>query len=187
MDTAAPSAHSGSKAVSDEQLIGRMQLGDSEAFAELYERYRRGVYEYCLRLLQDRDTAADATQNTFIKVHTKIAGLESFASFKAWLFTIARNEIYAYVRRSRTDGIENEDLWETESPHEELVEREEAELVRRFLGELKPEYREVLLLLEYEQMSYAEIASITGVSISAVESRIFRARKALAKKLREYM
>jgi RNA polymerase sigma-70 factor, ECF subfamily len=173
---------------SDVQLIQRMQLNDTSAFAEIYIRHKRRVYEYCFRLLQDRQSAEDATQNTFIKVQQEIHRLRQVTSFKSWMFTIARNEVYAYLRRARSDGLEgNEDVWEVGSPHEDFVNREQAELVQKLLAELKPEYREVLLLVEYEQMSYAEIASVTGATISSVESRIFKARKALGKKLKPYL
>jgi RNA polymerase sigma-70 factor (ECF subfamily) len=165
-----------------------MQLNDTSAFAEIYMRYKRAVYEYCYRLLQNRQIAEDATQNTFIKIQQGIQELRVVSSFKAWMFTIARNEVYAHLRRARSNGLEgNEDVWEVESPHEEFVHQEQAELVQRLLAELKPEYREVLLLVEYEQMSYAEIASVTGATLSSVESRIFKARKALGKRLRLYM
>lgn len=173
---------------SDVQLIHRMQLDDSRALAELYSRYKRSVYEYCFRLLQDRQNAEDATQNTFIKVQQSIRELRNPESFKAWMFTIARNEVYAHVRRSRSNGLEgHEDVWEVESLHEAFVHQEQAELVQKLLAQLKPEYREVLLLVEYEQLSYADIASITGSTLSSVESRIFKARKALAKKLKPYL
>jgi len=173
---------------SDVQLIHRMQLDDSSALAELYSRYKRSVYEYCFRLLQDRQNAEDATQNTFIKIQQRVGELRNAASFKAWMFTIARNEVYAHVRRSRSNGLEgHEDVWEVESPHEEFVQQEQTGLVQRLLAELKPEYREVLILVEYEQLSYAEIASITGATLSSVGSRIFKARKALGKKLKPYM
>ena len=173
---------------SDMQLIQQMHLNDSGAFAEIYMRHKRAVYEYCYRLLQNRQIAEDATQNTFIKVQQRVGELRNLASFKAWMFTIARNEVYAHFRRARSNGLEgNEDVWEVESPHEEFVHQEQAELVRRLLSELKPEYREVLLLVEYEQMSYADIASITNATLSSVESRIFKARKALAKKLKPYL
>jgi RNA polymerase sigma-70 factor (ECF subfamily) len=104
------------------------------------------------------------------------------------MFTIARNEVYAHLRRARSNGLEgNEDVWESDSPHEEFVAQEQVELVQRLLTQLKPEYREVLLLVEYEQMSYADIAAITGATLSSVESRIFKARKALGKKLKPFL
>lgn len=171
----------------DSDLVRRVQQGESRAFAELYYRYKRNIYEYCFRLLQEKDNADDALQNTFIKVYEKIGELKNSASFKAWLFTIARNEVYSLFRKARNNGsLDDEDVFDPSSPHEEAVQQEQTELVQKFLAQLKPTYREVLILLEYEQLSYAEIASVTDVSVSSVESMIFRARRALAKKLKPY-
>ncbi len=173
---------------SDVQLIQRMLLNDSGAFAEIYTRYKRRVYEYCFRLLQERAAAEDAVQNTFIKIQQNLRELRNPLSFKAWMFTIARNEVYAHLRRPRSNGlVGHEDVWEVDSPHEELVVQEQVELVQKLLAQLKPEYREVLLLVEYEQMSYADIATVTGATLSSVESRIFKARRALGKKLKPYL
>jgi RNA polymerase sigma-70 factor (ECF subfamily) len=78
---------------------------------------------------------------------------------------------------------EEDDLWSEETPHEQVVRKELTELVELHLNQLKIEYREVLVLRQYDKLSYAEIAAITGVTVSSVESRLFKARKALAKKL----
>jgi RNA polymerase sigma-70 factor (ECF subfamily) len=172
----------------DLQLVQRIRQNDRSAMAEIYLRYRRNVFEYCFRLLLNRQSAEDATQNTFVKIQQRARDLRDAASFKGWMFTIARNEVFAHLRRSRSNGLEDyEDVWETQSPHDECVAQEQVELVQRLLAQLKPEYREVLLLVEYEQMSYAEIAEVTGATISSVESRIFKARRALGKKLRPYV
>lgn len=171
----------------DTELVRSIQTGDPSAFVELYSRYKRNVYEYCFRLLQENNNAEDAMQNTFIKVYQRIGELKNPASFKAWLFTIARNEVYSLFRKTRNNGsLDDEDIFDPSSPHDEVVQQEQTELVQKFLAQLKPTYREVLILLEYEQLSYAEIASVTGTSVSSVESMIFRARKALAKKLKPY-
>jgi RNA polymerase sigma-70 factor (ECF subfamily) len=73
-----------------------------------------------------------------------------------------------------------------ESPHVQMVQQETSELVQQLLNQLKVEYREVLILRHYDKLSYAEIAAITGDSVGSVESRIFKARKVLAKKLKPY-
>ena len=84
-------------------------------------------------------------------------------------------------------SIEDEqDIWDEETPHEMVVKGELVDLVQHHLNHLKVEYREVLVLRQYDKLSYAEIAAITGNSISSVESRLFKARRALAKKLVPY-
>ncbi len=175
------------KQPTDEQLITRLKDGDRYAFGELYARYRPRAHRFALKLLRDPDQAEDCTQDAFLKAQKGIAGLQAAPSLKAWLFSIIRNEVFEYFRRNRRNGqLGDENVWEGKSPHDEVVSRETSEIVQLKIECLRDEYREVLILREYEQMSYAEIASVTGDTISSVKSRIFKARKALVKALKPY-
>jgi RNA polymerase sigma-70 factor (ECF subfamily) len=176
----------------DAELVGRSCQGDRAAFTELYEKYRRRLFAYCYRLTMRRETAEDAVQSAFLKAYQSLATLDDHRLFYYWLFSIARNEVLGQLRAERgtaasTSVDEVDEAWDGESPHEKLVHEETLALVERLLGRLKREYREVLILRQYESLSYAEIAAITGDSISAVESRLFKARKALARQLAPYM
>lgn len=174
----------------DEQLIDQIQAGNPAAFAQLYQRYKNGIFAFCFRLLRDRDDALDAAQEIFVKIHNRLHSLNDTSSFRAWMFTIARNEVYAVLRRRKqwNDASEEvEQVWADETPLDIVIGGERTELVQRLLGKLKPEYREVLLLREYEQFSYAEIAEATGNSESSVKSRLFKARKSLMLKLTPYL
>ncbi len=176
---------------SDAALLGRIRAGDKASFTALYDKYKRRLFGYCLGLIQNRQTAEDIVQTTFVKAFESIRSLDKPELFYYWLFTIARNEVYGFIRRKRSNGIvhsleDEEDIWEMESPHVQMVEQETSELVRQLLDQLKVEYREVLILRHYDKLSYAEIAAITGDTVSSVESRLFKARKVLAKKLKPY-
>lgn len=173
-------------APSDAQLAIRIQQNDTRAAAEFYNRHKGSVYHYCLQLLQGVESAKDAAQNTFLKFFDAINELRQPAAVRAWLYTIARNEVYSSLRQRRNNGPIAEVIDE-DTPYEKVVQEEEAEMVQSLLGKLKPEHREVLFLLEYEGMSYAEISRVTGISLSAVESRIFRARMELSEKLQRYL
>lgn len=169
--------------IADEELLERISHGDSRAFAELYERYAPRLYSYILRLLRDRQGAEDVVQETLTKVHTGARSVHDARSFRGWIFTIARNEAYGILRKNKTAVLGDDDLvWENDTPLDLLLQAED-EIVQRLLEELKPEYREVLLLREYENLSYEEIAIISSSTIGAVKSRLFKARKALLKKL----
>lgn len=171
----------------DEQLVKLLQEGETSAFALLYERYRSPLYQYCFRLLHDRQLAEDATHDALLRTCSAVGSLERAEFFRAWIFRIARNEVMQYLRRSRRNGpIDIENVWESETPFEQYEQLETKDLVQQALRMLKTEYREVLILREYEQFSYAEIAAITGMTESSVKSRIFKARKALLKKLEPY-
>ena len=170
----------------DEQLIDQIDAGNPAAFAQLYQRHKDALYAFCFRLLKDRDDAMDAVQETFVKIHKQLRSLKESSSFRAWMFAIARNEVYVVFRRRKTtNGLDGEAelVWGEETPLEIVIGEERTKLVQRVLGKLKPEYREVLLLREYEQLSYAEIAEVTGDTESSVKSRLFKARRALARKL----
>jgi RNA polymerase sigma-70 factor, ECF subfamily len=169
------------------ELIQQLFHGDRQAFADVYECHKAAIYRYCLRMLLDSDAAEDATQETFIKMLAGIKGLEKMESFLPWLFSIARNEVMMQIRRNRRNGIHtDEDVWDIQTPYEITVAAETTEIVQRLLHKLKSEYREVLVLREYEHLTYAQIAEITGDTESSVKSRLFKARKSLTKKLKEY-
>lgn len=169
----------------DEQLLERIRSGDAAAFPELYRRYSPRLYSYCFRLLRNGQNAEDAVQETLIKVHSGQHSVNDARSLRAWIFTIARNEVFGMLRQKKTVPLgDDEIVWENETPLEALLQSEEKEIVDRLVGELRPAYREVLLLREFENLSYDEIAAITLSTTSGVKSRLFKARKALVKKLR---
>jgi RNA polymerase sigma-70 factor (ECF subfamily) len=177
--------------LSDEIIVQRVRTGDLNAFAQLYERYKTNIYAYCHRLLQNQSSAEDALQNTFLKAYQSISTLDDPAAFKYWLFKIARNEVYTILRKSKSNGHiksldDAEDIWDEETPFSKAVQTNTVDIIQQLLGQLKTEYREVLILREYEQLTYVEIAALTGDTESSVKSRIFKARKALTKKLKPY-
>jgi RNA polymerase sigma-70 factor, ECF subfamily len=176
----------------DAGLVARSRNGDRAAFSALYAKYRHRLYAFCYRLTGQRDAAEDAVQASFLKAYQSIGTLDDPALFYYWLFSIGRNEALGIIRHRRNGRMgepldQAMDVWDDDSPHERVVARETQALVEDVLKRLKPEYREVLILRQYEFLSYAEIAAITGDSISAVESRLFKARKALAARLAPYL
>ena len=183
-----PSNHENSlSAQSDEQLIYNLKLGLQDAFASLYQRYKRNIYSFCLTLSADRLLAEDATHDTFIKMQQNIHTLNEVSVFRSWLFAIARNQVYTLLQKQKPTGrLTDELIWPGEQPDAAAESLEEREMISLCIHALKPEYREILTLREFEQLSYAEIAMITGNSESSVKSRLFKARRALAEKLRLY-
>ncbi len=171
----------------DERLVIRLKAGETEAFGELYERYRPRVYRFAFKLLRDGDQAEDIVQETFLKAQRAIQTLHESGSLLSWLFTITRNEVFNQLRKTRSNGRARvEGVWENETPLDEAMEAETVEIVQMMIAQLKPNYKEVVLLREYERLSYAQIAEVTGDSEGAVKARLFKARKALVKKLEPY-
>jgi len=161
----------------DQELLALLRGGNQKAFAELYERYKRGLYAYCVRLLGDRQEAEDAVQETFVKLAA--ASIEEPSALKSWLYRVARNECLMGLRRNRASG-DADSVWADETPLSLAEKSDTRLLVQRALERLAIEYREVLLLREFEGMSYGEITEVTGASPASVKSRLFRARRALA-------
>lgn len=174
------------QALTDEQLVERIRVDQGHSFAQLYHRYKHRVYAYCYRLLRHPQNAEDATQETFIKVHRSLHQLEDAAMLRTWIFSIARNEAFTILRRVRpTEELAKatEEIWDEDSPLERVVKQERSEIVQHCLSLLRPVYREILILREYEQLSYSEIARVTGSTESAVKSALFKARKAISRKV----
>ena len=171
----------------DEQLIQSLRYGNMEAFEELYHRYKRHIYTFCLKLTGDRSLAEDATHDAFLSMHQNIVSLSDVRLFRSWLFTIARNGVFKQLRKQNRNGsLNDESVWTDETPLSLVEGSDTAAIVAACISVLKPEYKEVLLLREYEQRSYEEIAAITGDTESSVKSRLFKARKALAERLKPY-
>ena len=171
----------------DSELIECLRKGDMQAFAELYERHKLPIYRYCVKMLGESAPAEDAVQETFVKMYSHIEQLIESNRLLSWLFSIAHNEVLMHIRRDRRNGLESaEDVWEEFTPYDLAVQTETREIVQHLLGRLKNKYREVLILREYDRLSYTEIALITGDTESSVKSRLFKARKAMTTELKRY-
>jgi RNA polymerase sigma-70 factor (ECF subfamily) len=169
---------------SDEQLLLQLRKGDAHAFELLYRRYRQPVYAFCLRLLGNESRAEDAAEETFLKMYNAIDSLATPAAFRSWLYRIARNEALMMMRQRRnTIEATDDTVWNDETPLTLLTGKDTTHIIQELLGKVKVEFREVLMLREENQLSYAEIAVATGLTESVVKSRIFKARKSLAIRL----
>jgi RNA polymerase sigma-70 factor, ECF subfamily len=171
----------------DADLARAFQDGDDRAFSILYDRYKRHLYVFALKMLSETDAASDLVQDVFLRVYERRQQLHQPESFRSWLFAIGRNRCLSQLRQNRgrvpMDEAPEEAL-ATEAPADGAEAEEELGLVRRALAGLKVEYREVLVLREYQDLSYREIAEITESTESAVKSKIFKARRALHESLK---
>ena len=168
----------------DKALIEAFQAGDEFAFVSLYNRHKGAVYAFCVKMLLNRELAQDVMQETFLRVYENRDRLMNTSAFKSWLFTIARNQCLNQLRRlHRQVSLEGQGDpvgQGSETPVSHMEKSEQIELVNRFLAQLKPDYREVIVLREYQNLSYEEIAAVTRSTLSAVKSRLFKARRKLA-------
>jgi len=173
--------------LSDPVLFEQMRNGNANGFTQLYRRYHGRVLRYCVSLLSDRDWSEDIVQNVFLKLHMSQQTIRDGQSLQSWLFTVARNEAYGGLAKKKPVELTDAVVWEGESPDDALLSKERTELVNEVLQRLHIPYREVILLRVYEQLSYDEIASITGTTVPSVKSRLFKARKALVRNLQPFI
>src|SRR5579864_5641198 len=161
--------------ISDESLMLEFQRGSREAFDELFARYREPLYGFFRRMLASKDRAEDLAQETFLAVIRAVALYELRALVKTYLYVIALKLLAA--ERRNLSGNEPQ-LDDGHEPAEDGTS-EEALWVRQALEKLDAGEREILMLREYEQLNYAEIAELLRLPVNTVRSRLFRSRMAL--------
>ena len=175
----------------DPDLIEAFRQGDEFAFVALYDRYKGAVYAYSARMLLDRAAAEDVLQETFARAYEHRDRLLNSTSFKAWLFTIARNQCLNALRKRGREVPFAPNAPEPPAPGAtpfgNLLKSEQADLVQRTLAALPPSYREVVVLREYQNLSYDEIAAVTRTTVSSVKSRLFKARRKIGAALRPWL
>lgn len=168
----------------DNLLVQRAASADLRAFDVLVRRYQLPVFRLCLGMLGDEDDAQDAAQDTFFMAWRAIGRFRGDAKFSTWLYRIATNRCLKELKRRPQRTEQLPDLPSTQSPpdeHFEAIERLAA--VATAVSRLNDEQRIPLLLREVEDLTYNEIAEILGVTMTAVKSRIYRARVELARQL----
>lgn|SRR5215470_14776620 len=165
--------------ITDETLMLEFQKGSREAFEELFARYRGPLYGFFRRRLNGDQRAEDLMQETFLAVIRATARYEPRALVRTYLYGIAMNLLLAERRRQFRDAPEGK-----VAPEPAIENEPEAVLwIRQALAKLDESEREILMLREYEQLSYAEIAELVRVPVNTVRSRLFRARMALKESL----
>ncbi len=179
----------------EQRWLQAARQGDPQAITCLIEHYQAQVYGVCYRLLEDAQEAEDAAQETFLKALSALHTYDAQRPFRPWLLRIASNECIDRLRRRRgelsLDGMDDAcDAWEWMAgtdplPEQTLEERELLQALRRSLHTLPPEDVVVLKLFYWMNYSYEEIAALTHTTVPALKSRLFRARRALARCLME--
>ncbi len=182
----------------DRQLVERAQRGDKRAFELLVEKYQRKLARLLSRFIRDPAEVEDVTQEAFIKAYRALPAFRGDSAFYTWLYRIgintAKNYLMAMGRRAPTsteveaeeaEGFEEgEQLRDINTPESLLLSNEIAETVNSTIEQLPEELRTAIQLREIEGMSYEDIAQLMNCPIGTVRSRIFRAREAIAERLR---
>ena len=176
-------------------MIAAAQRGDDQAFELLVREHQKNVYNLAFKLTGSEEDALDASQDAVLRAFQNLKSFRFESRVSVWLYRLTYNASMDIIKKSRrgrivplpTDEEGSElDIPDDAPPPEEAVQRrEELESVRRAVLELDPDKRRIILMREYQNMSYTAIAQALGVEEGTVKSRLARARMALAEKLKK--
>jgi len=185
--------------IAEQELVRQAKQGDTGAFEALMQKNQGKIYNLGLRLLRNKDDAADLLQETFIKAYESLPKFRGEAAFSTWLYRIAMNFALMKMRRDRNRKVSLDELKDVAghsysrhvsdwsgNPHVYLKNRELKSVLDGVIASLPPKYRSVFVLHDVEGLSLAKVAKILSLSIPAVKSRVHRSRMYLRERLDEH-
>jgi len=179
----------------DEELVQKCLAGDKDAFAVILSRYEKPVFSLAYRLCGDYNEAADLAQEAFLQIYRGLAQFDASKKFFPWMYRVAHNTCVNVIQRKPSNQVPLEEMPEIsftevktdEQPEAYYDNRELRSNIDGAIEELPEKYREVIVLRFMVGLSYQEIADKVGVTLSAVETRIYRGRQLLQKKLQPFV
>jgi RNA polymerase sigma-70 factor, ECF subfamily len=178
--------------VDSERLwVEQALAGDQQAFGDLVRLHQTAVYNLAYRMLGERGEAEDAAQETFLRAYANLSRYDASRPFRTWLLSIASNHCIDRLRKRRLTWLSLDEpiaphpaLNSSEiEPEDAVISNEREAIIAKMLAELSPDYRAAVVLRYWYDLSYTEIADMLETTESAVKSRLFRARQALAEKM----
>lgn len=179
-------------------LVREAQGGDRAALQAIYETFAPRIFNFLVRMLGSREEAEDLTQQTFLIAIGRLPGLRDASQIESWIYRIARNEAYQRFRRKKALRLDEEYAGNQDSsgliehrlhanPEELLLTGELRQVLQKVLLGLPPRSREVFILAILQGMSYKDVSAVTGRSLLAVKTDIYRARLSARQELRKYL
>jgi RNA polymerase sigma-70 factor (ECF subfamily) len=170
------------------QIVRRSLAGEQAAFAVLVERYSAAVFNQAYRMLNNAQEAEDAVQEVFLKAYRRLDSYDPSRRFVTWLLAIGSNHCIDRLRRRRMQWLTLDDVAfslgsDEPGPEQRALEGERRTAVQQALQQLAPNYRSVMVLRYWHDLSYLEIADILGLTEATVKTRLHRARHMLAEVL----
>lgn len=186
----------------DRDIVQGILVGDQAAMVELIAKYQDLVVNTCFQVLRDPTDAEDLAQEVFIEAYRSMSSLRQAEQLSWWLYRIALNKSINHRRKNRffrallrLDSLSQDASCPQpaaqakdpgQDPYEALIHHEKLQAIRKLLDALPARQQRAFILHHYEQLPYKDIAGILGISLTAVESLIFRARSSLKKKIRAW-
>jgi RNA polymerase sigma-70 factor (ECF subfamily) len=184
----------------DEELVAAVLRGERERFGALVERYQGRLVNYLYRLLRSVEDAHELSQEVFIKVYQALDRYDPRYRFSTWIFRVAQNAAIDEIRKRRVrlvsfEGREDDEgearEWEPESPgrdpYGELRNAERGGAIQQAIDKLPWEYRELIVLRHFGELSYDDIASLKAMPLGTVKNKLFRGRQMLKEELADYL
>jgi RNA polymerase sigma-70 factor (ECF subfamily) len=179
------------------KIIENLKSGDEFIYKYVYDQYSRMVYSVCFRMTGNNEDAEEVTQDVFIKVFNSINSFRADSKLSTWIYQITVNTSLNRLRRKKAMNFLSLNFWDDEkgekemaadnmTPRDEIEKSEIQKIVQDAINMLPSKQKTAIVLSRYEELPYKEIAKIMGVSLSSVESLLFRAKENLAKKLIRY-
>lgn len=184
-------------ATSDEQIVERALTGDADAFGEIVRRWERKIFALAFGMLGREDDARDATQETFLAAFRNLRAFRGDAKVSSWLHRIAVNQCITRQRRAKVrseSALDDEEEKHTAnlsaplhySPARVVEKREASSAVRRAVNSLPVELRQVVVMKEFEELTFKEIADALDLPLSTVKSRLYTALRQLEMRLQKF-
>lgn len=186
--------------MTDQELITAVLRGRQECYGDLLSRYESRLINYLSRMLRNRDAAHDVAQEVFIKIYQALDRYDDRYKFSTWLFRVAQNAAIDYIRKQRvklvsmqTSGSDDGEgrEWEFPSsdpgPYRDSRNRERGEAIQDSIAHLPWEYRELIVLRHFGELSYDEIAELKKMPLGTVKNKLFRGRQMLKEKLSDFL
>ncbi len=184
--------------ISDDQIIERTLAGETDAFSILVRRWERPIYALSLRMMGRDEDARDICQETFLSAFRNLRKFRGDAKFSSWIYRIAINACHSRLRKNGGAAEQSIDLEDDDGRKLELADAELelmpdrmqrdqlATLVRRALQALPPEMRQVIVMKEYEELTFAEISDILQIPVSTVKSRLYTGLQLMRGRLEKF-
>lgn len=167
----------------DKEIMLLVRDGEISKLSQLFERYHKPLYNYFSKLTYDTALSEDLTQEVFLKIIKYRRTYKGTGKFSTWMFQIAHNTFYDHVRRKKKHTSIDEKTYDLKDEdidlHRNVTDQEDTRLIRKALMMLPDDFREALILRNYQNMKYSEIAELTGTPVGTIKARVHMAIKKL--------
>lgn len=169
----------------DEKNLKLLSKNDDTAFEWLVNFYEKRIFGFIYNMIHNRDTAEELTQDTFVKIYENLYKYNSKRPIKPWIFKIAYNITLNYIKKNKKSMFLKE-VSHTDMFQEEINNIEIKDILIRELDDIKPDSRMIVILKIMEDLTFEQIASMIGISVSSTKLKFYRSKKFLIKKIGKY-